>query len=195
MASLPDFSEFRRKTLSTWKLWFLDAATQVLAATPSDGVTIFFQSDIRVSGEWIDKAYLCQRAADEVGAKLHWHKIACRLEPGRVTPGRPAYSHVLCFGRGQGFLPAHHSADVIPAVGEKVWERGIGIEAALTIAQFVAEETPSKILINPFCGEGSMLAAANALGLRAIGIERSKIRAARALSLGVSLEARRWRKA
>ena len=38
-------------------------------------------------------------------------------------------------------------------------------------------------VVDPFCGTGSVLAAANAIGLEAIGVELSRRRAARARKL------------
>jgi tRNA G10 N-methylase Trm11 len=51
------------------------------------------------------------------------------------------------------------------------------------IAKFIAEQTKTKLVINPFCGEGSVLLAANHWGLDAIGIERSPKRVAIAKEL------------
>lgn len=192
VASLPDYSEFPSLSLSDWKEWFTEAAKKVLKATPDEGVTIFFQSDIKHEGAWIDKAYLCQRAAEAHGADLLWHKIVCRAPAGQVTFGRPGYSHILCFSRSLRLTPAQSSADVIPEAGEKLWERGMGIKAAAHIATFLREHTSSKTLVNPFCGKGSVLAVANAFGLDAVGIERSPKRAEAARMLSVSLEAERW---
>lgn len=193
VASLPDISEFHSTTLAEWKLWFERTAALVLSRTDPRGVAVFYQSDIKHEGEWVDKAYLCQKAAESLGHKLLWHKVACRSAPGIPTYARPAYSHIVCFSKElrltNEMMPA---VDVLPTVGEKTWERGMGIEACLTIARFVKEHTPSRTLVNPFCGEGAMLAAANAVGLNAIGIERSAKRAALARKTEIDLKTRSW---
>ena len=49
--------------------WFIDSARSVLAWLPPEGVAIFFQSDIRVGGTWIDKGYLIMRAIEAEGAE------------------------------------------------------------------------------------------------------------------------------
>jgi tRNA G10 N-methylase Trm11 len=69
----------------------------------------------------------------------------------------------------------------------------MGLEACLMAAKFIHDQTPSKTLINPFCGEGSMLAAANFLGLEAIGIERSPKRAEKARVLQILKENSSWK--
>jgi hypothetical protein len=175
---MPDISEFHGYTLEAWKDWFINTAKLVLSRTPDDGVTLFYQSDIKVDGVWVDKGYLCQKAAEALGHELMWHKIVCRILPGKTSFGRPSFSHILCFSKGLRFRDLSRSTpDVIPEIGEKTWERGMGLEACLVIGKFIAEQTSTKTLVHPFCGQGSMIAVANELGLSAIGIERSPKRA------------------
>lgn len=188
IASLPDISEFQQFTLAEWKSWFVQTAKLVLEKTPDNGVTIFYQSDIKVDGIWVDKAYMIQKVAEELGHELLFHKIACRYNAGTITFGRPAYSHILCFSKSLRLDPAKNSADVLPELGDKSWVRGMGIEACLMIAKFLKEQTSTEILIHPFCGEGSQLAAANFYGLKAIGIERGTKRAEKAGRLQISAE-------
>lgn len=186
VASLPDISEFPSDSLAQWKIWFHDTARLILSRTPPDGVTIFYQSDIKLDGAWVDKGYLCQKAAEAEGHELLWHKVACRVAPGQATFGRPGYSHVICFSREFRANVACSTADVMPDLGEKTWERGMGLRACAMIGAFIAEQTKTTTVVNPFCGQGSMLAVANALGLNAIGIERSEKRAQIARELNVA---------
>lgn len=189
VASMPDISEFHGYTLEAWKEWFTSTAKLVLSKTPEMGVTVFYQSDIKMDGAWVDKGYLCQKAAESLGHSLLWHKIVCRVQPGKSTFGRPAYSHVLCFSKSLRIHDLSKSTpDVIPDIGDKTWERGMGLAACLMIGKFIAEQTPTKTLVHPFCGQGSMLAMANSLGLDAIGIERSPKRAELARILSVQDE-------
>jgi len=99
VASLPDISEFPQLSLNQWKEWFVTTAGLIFQNTSDEGVTIFFQSDIKWEGEWVDKAYLCQKAAEQQGSQLLWHKIICRSPAGTTTFGRPSYSHILCFSK------------------------------------------------------------------------------------------------
>ncbi len=191
-ASLPDISEFPEYSLEEWKSWFMKTASLILKKTADSDVVIFFQSDIKYQGHWVDKAYLCQRAAEETGHELLWHKIACRAPAGVTTFGRPAYSHLLCFSKGVRLDPQTSTPDVLPEMGEKSWQRGIGLNPALLIARFIKETVGSQTLVNPFCGEGAMLACANHLGLQAIGIEKGKKRAQRARDIQISDDSSRW---
>lgn len=192
LGSLPDISEFPLMTLSQWKKWFTETAELILARTPDDGVTLFYQSDIKVEGIWVDKAYLCQKAAENLGHELLWHKVLCRAPAGVITMGRPAYSHLLCFSKKFRVDISKSQPDVLPDLGEKTWERGMGLNACLLIGKFLSEQTQTKTLINPFCGQGSMLATANAFGLDAIGIEKSPKRAEKARQITLSKDFKNW---
>lgn len=192
VSSMPDISEFPGSSLGDWKNWFVNTASLILSKTAPEGVTIFYQSDIKFEGTWVDKGYLCQKAAEALGHALLWHKIICRSPAGIATFGRPAYSHMLCFSKKLKVDISKSTADVIPDLGDKTWQRGMGLEACLMAAKFIAEQTPSKIMINPFCGEGSMLAAASVYGFEGIGIERSPKRAEKARRLEVKKEKSGW---
>lgn len=180
VGSIPDYSEFPGMALPEWRAWFEDAAALMLRITAPHGVTIFYQTDIKVEGVWIDKAEICQRAAEREGGSLLWHKIACRARPGQATFGRPGYGHILCFSRNLRLTVGASTADVLPELGDKLWERGMGFEVCRMIATFIKEQTSTNLVVNPFCGLGSMVAVATAFGLDAIGIERSRKRADRA---------------
>lgn len=188
VGSLPDISEFPGYSLADWKKWFTDTASLILSKTPPEGISFFFQSDIKVENVWVDKAFLVQKAAEELGHDLLFHKIVCRYPVGTITMGRPAYSHVLAFSKTVRPDNGRWAADVLPDTGEKTWERGMGLEVALMISKFNLTHATTKTIVNPFCGQGSMLAAANHLGLGAIGIERSTKRAEAARSLSVALD-------
>lgn len=182
ITSLPDVSELPELDFAGWRAWFLGAVQAVLAWVPADGVAIFFQTDVLERGVWVDKSFLVQSAAEAGGHLLVWHKVACTTPPGSLSVGRPGYSHLVCLARQP--LPAfrHPLPDVLPDAGHKSAQKGMGFEACLLACRFVKEATAARVIVDPFCGTGSVLAAANALGLDAVGIDRSEraCRAARA---------------
>lgn len=180
VTSLPDVSELHPLSLSEWTEWFVKTASLVLSRCPDDGVTIFYQTDIKKEGVWVDKGYLCQRAAEETGQRLLWHKIVCRVPPGNITYGRPAYAHLLCFSRGVRPEVANSTMDVLPETGEVTWTRGMGVEACRLACQFVLSSTRTRTVVDPFCGHGTVLAVANDLGLNAVGVELGASRARKA---------------
>lgn len=183
VTSLPDLSGMPALGLDGWKRWFVAAAEQVLAATPEDGVSIFYQTDIKLAGTWIDKSYLCHRAAEQQGAALLWHRIVCRKPAGRDNFGRPAYSHLLCYSRGVRDRGARAYPDVLPDTGVMTWSQAMGVSACRLACEYVRSHTATRTIVDPFCGLGSVLAVANSLGLDAIGVEIVKKRARRAQNL------------
>jgi len=188
VTSLPDVSEVPAHDLASWMRWFEDTAALVVGAVPDDGVAVFFQSDIRRGGGWIDKGALVQRGVERAGARLLFHKIVCRKPPGAVTFGRAGYSHLLAYSRGVRPRPERATADVIADAGFMPGTKAMGVNACLDACRFVLRETATRTVVDPFCGYGTVLAVANALGLAAVGVDLSArmCRRARTLSLPVA---------
>ena len=183
VTSLPDASELPELGADGWRTWFVDAAARCAAAVTDLAPVVFYQTDVKRDGRWVDKSHLVQLGLERAGSALLWHKIVCRVPAGVATFGRPAYAHLLCASRGLRLDPGRSTPDVLPRLGEMTWPRAMGREACEAIARFVAAETACRVVVDPFCGVGTMLAAANAAGLDAIGVERSPKRAARARAL------------
>ncbi len=183
VTSLPDTSGLPALTLQAWKEWFVAAARATLAATDPQGVTIFHQTDIKRQGTWIDKSYLCHRAAEAEGAELLWHKIICRKPPGATAFGRPGYGHLLCYSRQLRDDVARSTTDVLPETGAMTWSRATGVAACELACRYVRAHTQSHTLVDPFCGLGTVLAVAERHGFHCVGVEIGKKRARKARSL------------
>ncbi len=182
VTSMPDVSEVPLD-LAGWRTWFVGAARTIVRWLPPDGVAVFFQSDIRDRGTHVDKGYLVMKAAEEEGASVLWHKIVCRKPPGTVALGRASYSHMIALApRARDDLRLS-GADVLPDAGEMSWSRAMGLEACRVACRYVRDEAHARVVVDPFCGRGSVLAVANALGLDAIGVDLAvkRCRAARSL--------------
>lgn len=187
VTSLPDLSETPGLGFEGWREWFVEAARQVIRWVPPDGVTIFFLSDIRHRGAWVDKGYLASRAAEQEEVSLVWHKIVCRKPPGTVTRDRAGYSHLLCFSRALRPPPEQPGPDVLPDAGHKPWSKAMGVEACVLACRYLLAETTTRVVVDPFCGHGTALAVANALGLEALGVDMGarKCKAARRLVIQI----------
>lgn len=186
VTSLPDVSELPGATLEQWRAWFVDAARRVLRWLPAGGVAIFYQSDIRYRGAWIDKGYLVMRAAEEERAKVIFHKIVCRKPAGTVSVGRPSYSHMIAIARGERALPKRPGPDVLADAGAMSWSRAMGASACRVACQFLRDETNTRVVVDPFCGRGTVLAVANEMGFDALGVDvlAKRCRAARNAKTG-----------
>jgi hypothetical protein len=194
VTSLPDSSEVPALGFDGWRAWFIDTASLICSRVAQDAPAIFFQTDVKLGGRWIDKAHLVHLGADAANAQLLWNKVVCRAPPGTTTFGRPAYAHLLCFSRALTLEHAQSSPDVIPKLGEMPWARAMGVAACEATAQFLLAHTACRTVIDPFCGVGTMLAVANNYGLDAIGVELSLKRAEKARTLQIG-ETRRTARA
>ncbi len=196
VASIPDISEYGQKEdLELYRQWFVMTAKAILSKMPDNGVTLFFQSDIKFQGQWVDKAFLCQLAAHELSTNdlqnnvqpisLMAHKIFCRYPPDTKHFGRPAYSHLLIFSRQKITSPPISSPDVFSSVGHKSWERGMGHYVCEFIWSFLTRVYPVQEVIQLFCGEGALLAYINHFTpeLSLIGVEKSPKRSDKARRL------------
>ncbi len=190
VTSLPDSSEVPRLGFDGWRQWFIDTSARLCRAVSDESVAIFFQTDVKLFGRWVDKGHLVHLGADAAGSALLWHKVVCRAPPGTTTFGRPAYAHLLCFSRGLKLEKGQSSPDVLERLGEMTWARAMGVEACVAACRFVLERTRCRTVVDPFCGLGTALAVANAMGLDALGVELSPKRAERARHLEVRLPGR-----
>lgn len=179
VTSLPDHSELPALGIAGWSDWFVATVALACRALGDHAVAVFFQTDVKHDGRWIDKSHLVLCGADAAGSHLLWHKIVCRVAPGTITFGRPAYAHLVCLSRERRLPPGASTADVLPALGAMSWSRAMGRAACDAAVRFVAS-TGARTVVDPFCGLGSVLASANAHGLSAVGVELSRRRARRA---------------
>lgn len=187
VTSLPDVSEMNH-TLVAWRAWFLGAVRSVVEAVPDESAALFFQSDIKRDGAWVDKGGLVIRAAEDAGARVLFHKIVCRRPPGVHTYGRPGYTHLVAVSRSLRCPEVLLLPDVITDAGRLPWVRAMGIRAAAHAVRFARDHAGARVILDPFCGVGTVLAVANALGLDALGVEKSRKRCEQARLLTVNPE-------
>lgn len=175
VTSLPDVSEIG-KSLPVWREWFLNAVRLVVDSVPVDSAALFFQSDIKRDGVWIDKGALVIRAAEDAGARVLLHKIVCRRPPGALTQGRPGFTHLIAVSRTMKCPDTLPIPDVVTDAGRSLWVRAMGVRAAAHAVRFARDQVGAKLIFDPFCGVGTIPAVANALGLDALGVELAKKR-------------------
>lgn len=189
VTSLPDVSEVG-VALDVWKEWFRGAVRLVVDAVPAESAAIFFQSDIKRDGEWIDKGAMVTRVAEEAGARILFHKIVLRRPAGMLTAGRPGFTHLIAVSRAMKCPDMLPIPDVIAEAGEQKWVRAMGVRAAGHAVRFARDCVGpalgrAPVVVDPFCGVGTVLAVANALGLEALGVEKARKRAEQARELRV----------
>ena len=187
VTSLPDVSEVNLG-LEAWRSWFLGAVGAVVEAVPANQAAVFFQSDIRHGGRWVDKGALVVRAAEDAGAGVLFHKIVSRRPPGMVTTGRPGFTHLIAVSRDLRCTGPLAIPDIIVDPGRQPWVRAMGVKAAAYAVRFARDQAAARVILDPFCGVGTVLVVANRLGVPAIGVERSAKRCDRARELTVGAD-------
>ncbi len=184
VTSLPDVSELSL-ALPRWRTWFLEAVRLVVESVSPESAALFFQSDIKREGRWIDKGALVIRAAEDAGARVLFHKIVCRRPPGTLTMGRPGFTHLIAVSRTMQCPDVLPIPDIITDAGRQLWVRAMGVRAAAHAIRFARDQAGATTIFDPFCGVGTVLAVANALGLDALGVEKAKKRSEQARLLTV----------
>ena len=91
-----------------------------------------------------------------------------------LTNGRPGFTHLIAVSRAMRCPDVLPIPDVIVDAGEQKWVRAMGVRAAGHAVRFAREQVGAKIIFDPFCGVGTVLAVANALGLDALGVEKAR---------------------
>lgn len=178
---LPDSAEVDM-AVGDWLPWFRGAALSCFGAVERGNPVVFGQTDRLTGGQWIDKAGIIADAATMTGHRLTWHKIALRRDPEKIDLHRPTYSHILAYGG----RPGSRTPDVIHA-GRPLWRDGIGVRTAEFVMSWLYQQGV-KTVINPFCGRGTLLAAANEKGLDAFGCDLDEGRANVARTISITSE-------
>lgn len=165
VTSLPDAAEIGGG-LNEWETWFVRLAERCMRVASPDAPSVFYQTDRKGDGVLHSKASLLFRAAQAAGVNALWHKIALRRSVGAVDLHRPGYTHLIAFSRDAN--PGRASPDVFDA-GRMIYPNAMGLAAAGVAVRFAA--LSSTTIVDPFCGRGTVLAIANALGLNAVGVD------------------------
>ena len=168
VTGIPDHGELGGINLDEYLKFLKKSATLIFNNSHTDGYVIFIQTDRKIAGKWIDKSTIINTIAEKLGWQLKWHKIVLQREIGKCDIHRPSYSHMLCYSVNAG--PGEVTQDVFP-VSSKIYANGTPLIAANFAVDFVKRYSPFKSLVDPFVGQGTVVALAHARGLDAIGID------------------------
>ncbi len=179
VTSLPDADEVGLSP-DEWSKWFVRAVGLALDITPPKAPSIFYQTDRKTDGRVLSKAALLFEVAGSKGLRMLWHKIALRHDVGMKDLYRPGYTHMIAFSRAGTCGTA--TPDVFER-GDMVYPNAMGLKAAQIAAQFAG--ACCDLIIDPFCGQGTVPAVADALGFDAIGIDIDQKQCAKAEKLTI----------
>ncbi|MEM6993589.1 MAG: SAM-dependent methyltransferase [Myxococcota bacterium] len=183
VTSVPDVSEMQPIELQAWRELAIEITRLACTKVGAQSLVVLYQTDIKIEGRTVDKGYLAHHGAEQAGAHCLWHKIVCRTQPGNTTYGRPAFGHWLAFSRELRLPATASTPDVLPELGVMTWARAMPMSAAVATCEFLCRHTACEVVVDPFCGLGTILAVANENGLDAVGVELSAKRARKARRL------------
>ena len=177
-------------SLKSYVSWFQQALGLLFKSCKPETLVVFFQTDICSGGQWLDKAAMICQEADHYGASLLWHKIT--FDPENINlPRRGSsadYSHLLCFLVASGAADPRWEdtsredgraalsskctiPDLIPR-GRKVYAQGMGTNVITEVLGWIRKVQPTtRLVVDPFCGRGTVLALANQQSLSALGVD------------------------
>lgn len=165
VTSLPDPEEIGA-TPDQWRGWFIEAAGLAMDLAKPLAPSVFYQTDRKADGQTHSKAGLLLEAAAARGVRLLWHKVVLRRRVGAADLHRPGYTHLMAFSaKGK---PGAASPDVIER-GEMIYPNAMGLIPARVAVSFAGSF--DRLVIDPFCGRGTIPAVADALGFDAIGVD------------------------
>jgi hypothetical protein len=146
--------------------FFKRGAEGAFGITGDTAPIVFYQTDRKVNKTTISKASILFNLGARLGFKLLWHKIVMRRRVGKIDRFRPGYSHLIAFSKSAG--PGQATPDLLEC-GKRVYENGFPINVARFAVEFCSERDP--LVIDPFCGRGTIPAVAEALGVNTIGVD------------------------
>lgn len=178
VTSIPEMDEVGMN-MADYLPFLRAAARACFAAVKDSGYAVFLQTDRKHRGHWVDKSYHISAAAEEAGFRMVWHKIALRTDVGKTGLFRPTYGHMLCYTKTG--LVGKPFPDVLGR-GAITYRNAFGRDAVHRVCEYLKAQGISTV-VDPFVGSGTTLAAANELGLHAIGVDIDPAQCAKALTL------------
>lgn len=167
ITSLPDMEEVGGDYWE-WHDFIVRACALLKASLTPDGVIFFYQTDRKYKGKVIDKKLLIHERFKLTGFDLILNKIVLKQEPNTVNFFRPTYTNLFAFS--QKVRAGKPTPDVIHA-GTMLYKNAMGFNACQLAIDFIKEKVKTDTIVDPFCGQGSVLKMANDNGFNAIGVD------------------------
>ena len=67
ITSLPDHGELPQLGVDGWRRWFVETVAACCNAIADEAVAIFYQTDVKHDGRWIDKGHLVMSGVEAAG--------------------------------------------------------------------------------------------------------------------------------
>lgn len=167
ITSLPDMEEVCMGE-KDWEDWIKKTCKLIINSLDDDGIVIFYQTDRKYNGQVIDKKTLISKEFIELDYKNIFNKIVLKQKPNTVNLFRPTFTNL--FGFSKKITSGKATPDVIDC-GKMVYKNAMGLNACKTAIDFINTKININTIVDPFCGQGSVLKIANNMGFNSLGIE------------------------
>lgn len=167
VTGIPDLDEVGM-TSAKYLEFFEKSVDLIFQKVHSSSYVIFMVTDRKHQKVWIDKSFLISQVAHRHGIPLRWHKIILLRPVGSTHIQRPTYQHFLCFSRDSG--PGEATPDLLMC-GKKAYKNASCPVATAHAIDFLKRYAPSKSVIDPFVGRGTVLEIAQRKGFTGIGVD------------------------
>jgi hypothetical protein len=170
VTGIPDLDELEslnnsKMTKQKYVTFFRKAVELVLRKVRDDEYAILMQTDRKWQGEWIDKSFLANSVAQELGMKQLWHKIIQNREG--VYLQRPTYTHLMAFSKSG--TPGEAFPDII-GCGQHLYKNGTSPNATCYVMNFLNKKGITSI-VDPFVGRGTIPFIAKLFKIDCIGVD------------------------
>ncbi|CAK9082248.1 unnamed protein product [Durusdinium trenchii] len=163
LTGVPDIHELDNITLAGYVEWFQMTVKLILEKLPAQSRAIFMQTDVKVTKDG-------NHGRNAKGG-TYWQWL-----------NKAGYTHYLCFTNDEADESLDRGFPDVIRKGLSTWTSGAGVNSVELACNYL-KSCGCRIVVDPFCGEGAVLAVANALQLQALGVEHSQKRARQARCL------------
>lgn len=167
ITSLPDKEEVGM-SMDEWKNWIVKTSKVIERSLADDGIVFFYQTDRRYKGQIIDKKHLIGNVFENSGYKLVLSKIVLKQKPNTTNLFRPTYTNLFAFSKK--IKTSKPTPDVIEC-GKMLYKNAMGFNAVKCCIDYLNAKKVDGVIVDPFCGMGSVLKISNELGFDAIGVD------------------------
>jgi len=165
VTGIPDTHTIQKDMTTAEYMQFIRIASSlIMKKVRPDQYCIFILTDRKGDGIWIDKGHQIIDMALSLDMKQLWHKIIVNKQS--VNFIMASYSHFLCFSKAG--TPGKPTPDVMER-GDIVYRYATGQIPTRIAIEFLAGKTDT--VLDPFVGQGTVVAMANAYGMKGIGID------------------------
>lgn len=169
ITSLPDLSELQTDR-EGWENFTRAACEALIFSLKETGIIFFYQTDRKYQGITIDKKSFISNIFHSYGFETIMSKIVLKQAPETSNLFRPTFTNLFAFSKE--IKSGKPTPDVIYG-GKMIYKNAMGFNACAVCLDFLKSKgyDSETVIVDPFCGQGSILKMANDAGFNSIGVD------------------------